>query len=53
MREMHIKTSKGKHSIANRLAKTLKSDKNEPGRRGSIEVELVILAGGIINSDST
>ena len=53
MREVYIKTSKGNHSIDKRLVKMLKSDKNEPGGRGSIEVELVILDGGIINGDST
>lgn len=52
MREMHIKTSKGNHSTASRLVQVLKSDKNEPGRRGSIEEELVILHGGIINADN-
>lgn len=47
---MLINTSKGNHFTANRLAKMLKSDKNEPGGRGSTEVELVFLDCGVGNA---
>lgn len=53
MREMHIKTSKGNHSTASRLAKMLKAGKKERALERKHWSITCHVHGRIVNADST